>query len=108
MNSVMVTEGAAAAIAKRYHDFSTAAPPGKAIPVLLWSVRSYFDDNQGNRTFFGSRFVFYWTNESEIKEYNYFTINVAGVGELALAPGELFRTGSHTIDANEGTLTLSS
>jgi hypothetical protein len=106
MNSVIVTEPAAAAIAKRYHDFSAAAPPGKSIPVLLWSVRSYFDDHQGNRTTFGSRFYFHWTNESEIKEYNYLTINVVGVGELALAPGELFRTGSHTIEAQDGTLVL--
>lgn len=106
MNSVIVTERAAAAIAKRYRDFSAAAPPGKSIPVLLWPLRSYFDDNAGNRTTFASKFYFHWTNESEIKEYNYLTINVAGVGELALAPGELFRTGSHTIEAQGGTLIL--
>jgi hypothetical protein len=33
-------------------------------------------------------------------------IDVAGVGELALAPGELFRTGSHTIEAQGGALIL--
>ena len=92
MNSVIVTEPAAAAIATRYRDFSAAAPPGKSIPVLLWSLRSYLDDNQGNRTTFGSRFYFHWTNESEIKEYDYLTINVAGVGELAL---KLFGYGAH-------------
>jgi hypothetical protein len=106
MNSVTVTERAAGAIAKRYHDLLAAAPPGKAIPVLLWSVRSYFDDNQGKRTTFGSKFYFHWTNESEIEEYHYLTINVPSVGELALAPGELFRTGSHTIEAEEGNLIL--
>jgi hypothetical protein len=108
MNSIIVTERAAEAIAKRYRDFSSAAPPGKSIPVLLWSTRSYFDDNEGNRTELGSRLYFYWTNESEIKEYDYFTINVADVGELALAPGELFKTGAHKIEAQNGTLILTS
>lgn len=106
MNSVIVTESAAEAIAKRYRDFSAAAPPGKSIPVLLWSTRSYFDDNEGNRAELGSRFYFYWTNESEIKEYGYLTINVADVGELALAPGKFFRTGTHTIEAHNGALIL--
>ena len=84
MSSVIVTERAAEAIAKRYRDFSAAAPSGKSIPVLLWSTRSHFDDNEGDRTELGSRFYFYWTNEREIKEYDYLTIDVADVGQLAL------------------------
>ena len=50
MSSVIVTERAAEAIAERYRHFSAAAPVGKSIPVLLWSTRSHFDDNEGNRT----------------------------------------------------------
>jgi hypothetical protein len=106
MQSVLVTEQAGAAIAKLYRDFPAKAPPGKSIPVLLWSVRSHFDDNRGNRTTFAPKFYFYWTNGSEIEEYHYLKINVAGIGEIALAPGELFRNGSHTIEAEGDNLIL--
>jgi hypothetical protein len=108
MSSVIVTERAAEAIAERYRHFSAAAPVGKSIPVLLWSTRSRFDDNESNRTELGSRFYFYWTNEREIREYDYLTINVADVGQLALAPGELFKTGAHKIEAQNGALILTS
>jgi hypothetical protein len=76
------------------------------VPLLLWSRRSYFVGNSGERTEFGPRFYLYWTNQAEIEKSNYFTMQVAEDIEIAFSPGDLFRHGSHQIDLRDGRLIL--
>jgi hypothetical protein len=76
------------------------------IPLLLWSHRSYSVSNSGEKTEFGSRFYFYWTNRTEIETSKYAITFLSSSTEIALAPGELFRTGSHQIDLHDGKLIL--
>jgi hypothetical protein len=77
------------------------------VPLLLWSRKSYFVANSGERTEFGPRFYLYWTNGVEIEKSNYFVTRVSEDIQVALSPGELFREGSHRIDLQDGKLALS-
>jgi len=107
MSSVSITDRATEAIVRRCNDpAAQGIIQGRPIPLLLWTERSYFDDDSGKRTEFGSKFYFYSTNYEEIRKYNYLTLDITGENELALAPGELFRTGSHKIDLQGDKLIL--
>jgi hypothetical protein len=105
--SLDITEQAMDAITQRCNDpAATNIKREKPIPLLLWSNRSFFDDNSGQRTEIGARFYFYWTDAAEIEQYRYFQVDTANGGELALAPGELFRSGPHRIDLEGDKLIL--
>lgn len=107
MPSLDITEQAMNAITRRCNDpAATDIKREKPIPLLLWSNRSYFDDNSGRRTEFGARFYFYWTDAAEIERYRYFKVDTTNGGELALAPGDLFRSAPHRIDLEGDKLIL--
>jgi hypothetical protein len=107
MPSVTITKGALDAISNRRSDSpSVTVTAPKPIPLLAWSERSYFDDSAGHRTELGPQFYFCWTDDNEIEANKYFTLDIALGGKLALAPGELFRSGSHLIDLKDGRLSL--
>jgi hypothetical protein len=109
MPSVTITKGAIDAVSGRRKDPASAAARAlKPIPLLAWSERSYFDDQTGRRTELGPQFYFCWTDDNEIEENGYLTLEIARGDRLALAPGELFRSGSHQIDLKDGKLNLTS
>jgi hypothetical protein len=109
MSSVLITTSASNTAYKRRDGFlSSLSAPQKRIPLLAWSERSYFDDYAGHRTEFGPQFYLSFTNEEEIDNNEYFTTETHHGGRLALAPGALFRSGSHMIDLRNGKLTLAS
>jgi hypothetical protein len=105
--SINITKPAMDAISRQCNDPAAASlKTQKPIPLLLWSNRSYFNDNSGHRIEFGPQFYFYWTNAAEIKQYGYFKIDLTNDCELALAPGELFESGFHRIVLEGDKLTL--
>jgi hypothetical protein len=107
MPSVNITKPAIDAILRQCNDPAAInLKAKKPIPLLLWSIRSYFDDNSGHRTEFGPQFYFYWTDIEEIKQYGYFKVDLTDDRELALAPGELFESGAHRIVLEGDKLTL--
>jgi hypothetical protein len=109
MSSVIITNSASEVIGHRRNEAAFPSPTSlRRIPLLAWSERSYFDDSTGHRTEFRPQFYFSWTNDEEIIDNEYFTTETDHGGRLALAPGELFRSGSHKIDLKDGKLTLKS
>jgi hypothetical protein len=106
MSSVVINQRAAAVIAGKILVSSGTSPPGKTFPTLFWSPRSYFEDINGNSAYLAPTFYFFYTDRIEIEENGYLVIEVPGVGELALGPGGFFRSGSHTIGAQDDTLVL--
>ncbi len=108
MSSITITTQAEDAILKACHDPAAAAVKQKKgeIPLLLWSNRSYFVSNSGDKTEFGPRFYFYWTDREEIEASQYATTHLSTSTEIALSPGELFRNGSHRIGLRNGRLVL--
>ena len=107
MPSLDITKPAMDAILRQCNDpAAISLRAQKPIPLLLWSNRSYFDDNFGHRTEFGPQFYFYWTDVAEIEQYHYFKVETTNGRELALAPGELFQSGFHRIVLEGDKLTL--
>lgn len=78
----------------------------KTIPLLIWISRAYSVDNSGKRTEYGPYFSAQWTDEDEIKQYDYFKFGGADRFVLALAPGDLFRSKFHTILQADDRFTL--
>jgi hypothetical protein len=54
--------------------------------LLLWSKRSYFTSNSGERTEFGPQFYFYWTDTRVIENSKYATALLSTEIEIALSP----------------------
>ncbi len=109
MRSVTITPDAMNVISRRcYNSTAITAARQTLIPLLAWAVRTYFDDASGRRTELGPQFYFSWTDAAEVKRNEYFVLQMAPVGKLALAPGELFQSGTHQIDVKDGKLTLES
>jgi len=108
VSSISVTKQAEDAILKACHDPAAEVVRQRkgSIPLLLWSKRSYFVSNSGEKTEFGPRFYFYWTDRTEIEISNYATALISRNIEIALSPGEFFRQGSHEIDLRDGKLVL--
>ena len=104
MPSVKISEDAMAEILQRIK--GTAGVTEKNIPLLLWSRRVYTDDNDGNRTELGPMFFFFWTNQAEIEENGYVTMDISEGHKLALAPGAVFQSGSERIELKDHQLTL--
>jgi len=104
--SLDITDQAVDFIERRSNDPAVVRLKGKKdIPLLLWSNKSYFDDNSGRRTE-SPQFYFYWTDTAEIEQYRYFKVDFANGRKLALAPGDLFQSGSHRIDLKADKLVL--
>ncbi len=109
MPSIIITKGAMDATTRHRSDpGSVTVTALRPIPLLAWSERSYFDESSGRRTEFRPQFFFCWTDDTEIEDNQYLTLEIAQGDKLALAPGELFRSGSHQIDLKVGRLTLTS
>ena len=110
MSSIRITKQAEDAILKACRDPAAEGVRQKngRIPLLLWSKRSYFVSNSGEKKEFGSQFYFYWTNLTEIENSKYATTLLSKNLEIALSPGDLFREGSHQIDLRDGKLVLNS
>ena len=108
MSVITITSQAEDAILKAYRDPAADGVRQRigSIPLLLWSNRSYFVSNAGDRTEFGAKFFFYWTNRTENMIANYVTTTLSGKIEIALSPGSLFSKGSHCIDILDGKLIL--
>ena len=106
MPSVTISEDAERAIAQGFDQAPPVSSKGRTIPLLVWSSRSYSDDRSGNRIELGPMFLFCWTNEGEIDQSNYLTIDVVGGRKLALGPSAIFQSGSHRIDQINHRLTL--
>jgi hypothetical protein len=106
--TITITKQAEDSILKAYHDPAANGVRQRVgnIPLLLWSDRSYFVSNSGEKTEFGSRFYFYWTNREEIETSKYAITFLSTNTEIALSPGELFRKKSHQIDLRNGKLVL--
>jgi hypothetical protein len=51
-------------------------------------------------------FFFFWTNQAEIEENGYVTMDIAEGHKLALAPGAVFQSGSQRIELKDHQLTL--
>ncbi len=60
----------------------------------------------GERTEFDAQCYLYWTNQTEIEKSEYATTLVSKDIEIALSPGDMFRSGSHQIDVHDGKLVL--
>jgi hypothetical protein len=105
---ITITRQAEESILKACHDPAANVVRQRVgnIPLLLWSNRSYFVSNSGEKTELGSQFYFYWTNKEEIEISEYEITFLSTNTEIALAPGELFREGSHQIDFRSGKLVL--
>lgn len=108
MSSITVTKQAEDAILKACRDPAAEGVRQRNgdIPLLLWSRRSHFVSNSGERTEFGPQFYLYWTNQTDIETSKYATTSLSTNIGIALSPGDLFRTGSHQIDLREGKLIL--
>jgi hypothetical protein len=104
MPSVKISEDAMTEILRRLK--GTATVNEKNIPLLVWSRRVYTDDNHGNHTELGPMFFFFWTNQAEIEENGYVTMDIAEGHKLALAPGAVFQSGSERIELKDRQLTL--
>jgi hypothetical protein len=107
VSSITITKQAEDAILKACRDPAAQGAKQRkgSIPLLLWSKRSYFVSNSGDRTEFGPQFYFYWTDRTEIERSNYATV-LSRNFEIALSPGDLFREGLHQIDIRDGKLVL--
>lgn len=109
MPSLAITDPATDAIRRRCDDPAAEALRAEnPIPLLLWSNRPYFHDRSGRRVATGPQFYFDWTNAEEVERHGYLTIGFGQGLELAVAPAEMFRSGSHRIDLEGGRLTLAS
>ena len=106
MPSVKISDEAMSAIIRRCKDVTTTDhATEKRIPLLVWPSRAYFVDNSGRRVDVAPQFYFGWTNAAEIQENGYFIVDIV-CGELALAPGNIFQSGSHVIERMDDRLTL--
>jgi hypothetical protein len=87
---------------------STSAhlPSGNDIALLAWASGAHFNDKAGTRTAYGPHFVFSWTNADEVKQYDYLTLRMTDGRQLALAPGDLFRTKPRSIERKGDTIVL--
>ena len=107
MQNISVSREAMALISEKCQDPAIASRKKKdSIPLLSWAIRVTHTDNAGHRTDLGPQFFFTWSNAKQVEEYGYLTFKLEDDGELALAPGEFFRTGKHRIDQKDGRLTL--
>ena len=107
MASVTISERAARLVIERFKEPATAQMKRHhTVPLLTWASRVYSTDSSGNPIEYGSRFFFSWTSADEIKEYNIVTLTLPNGDALALGPGAVFQTGSHTIEESDGRLTL--
>ena len=104
MPLVKISEDAMTEILRRLKGM--AAVNEKNIPLLAWSRRVYTDDNHGKHTELGPMIFFFWTNQAEIKENGYVTMDIAEGHKLALAPGAVFQSGSQRIELKDHQLTL--
>lgn len=103
--SVTMTYDAVNEITRRIAPARTLAhAESKTIPLLIWAQDSFEEDRAGNRTDLGPQFFLSWTNAAEIDDNQYLLIN-EGIN-IALAPGDFFRSGSHRITRSRGRLTL--
>lgn len=98
MPPVRISEDAMRAIVQGFKEASVANTNGRKIPLLVWSSKTYSDDNLGNRTELGPMFFFCWTDDNEIDQNHYLTIGIADGRKLALAPNAIFQSGSHRIE----------
>jgi hypothetical protein len=76
------------------------------MPLLLWSKKTTFISNSGEKSEFGPQFYLHWTNPKEVEDSKYATVILSTDIEIALSPGEFFRSGSHQIDLRDGKLIL--
>jgi hypothetical protein len=108
VSSITITKQAEDAILKAYRDPAAEGVRQRQgdVPLLLWSKRCSFVSNSGERTEFGAQFYLYWTNQREIEKSEYATTLLSKDIEIALSPGDLFRSGSHQIDVCDGKLIL--
>jgi hypothetical protein len=94
-------------IANKIELAESAGPPTRdAIPLLVWVSKAQFIANSGDRTDYGPYFAFHWTTERDIEQFHYATVPIADRKIVALAPGDLFRTGSISIKRNGDCVTL--
>jgi hypothetical protein len=106
MPTVIISEDATKAILQGFKQAAAVRDNGKNIPLLVWSSRTYRDDNLGNHTELGPMFFFCWTDANEIDQNHYLTIGLQDGRNLALAPSAIFQAGSHRIEQIGGRLTL--
>jgi len=107
MPSFDITDPATDAIRRRCDDqVAKTMREENPIPLLLWSTRPYFHDRSGHRVETGPQFYFDWTNAFEVERHGYLKVGFGEGGEIAVAPGEMFRSGSHRIDLQDGRLIL--
>jgi hypothetical protein len=106
MPPVRISEDAMGAIVQGFKEAEPVNIHGKGIPLLVWSSRTYSDDKLGNHTEFGSMFFFSWTDDNEIDQNHYLTMDIADGQKLALAPNAIFQSGSHRIEQIDNRLTL--
>jgi len=94
-------------IARRINEAKSTRPPTAGdIPLLVWISKAYFVDHSGQRTERGPYFGFHWTNREEVEQYGYLTLLLTGGDILALAPGNLFRAASRSIERKGDGITL--
>ena len=108
MNSITMTKRAEQAIEEACSD--PAADPIRqhngTIPLLLWSTKTVFIANSGNRSEFGPQFYLYLTSPREISGAEYAIFLTSNGNEIALCPGEMFRNGIYNIDFSDGAFTI--
>jgi hypothetical protein len=108
MPPVSISEDAMRAIVQGFKEASMTSTNERNIPLLVWSNRTYYDDSRGNRTELGPMFFFCWTDDNELDQNNYLTIDLADGRKIALAPNAIFQSGSHRIEQIGDHLTLAS
>jgi hypothetical protein len=106
MPTVTISEDAMKAIVQGFTQVAAVRDNGRNIPLLIWSSRTYRDDNLGNQAELGPMFFFCWTDSSEIDQNHYLTIGMQDGRNLALAPSAIFQSGSHRIEQIGDRLTL--
>jgi len=77
-----------------------------AVPQFAWANRTVFTDLHGNKKDLGPGFYFSWVTADTARLNNCVMVDVPEFGKAGLAPGGLFRDGTHSIDAVDGRLTL--
>jgi hypothetical protein len=107
MQNVTVSKEAIALISAKCQEPGIASRRTElSVPLLSWASRVMLDDLAGNRTELGPQFYFTWSTPQQIREYGYLTLTLDNGDELALAPGDFFRSGNHRIDQKDDRLTL--